>query len=43
MDETSGQIEELQQLYQDDPAMIQVLNAFFQYVNEMRTVSVDKI
>lgn len=43
MDETSEQIEELQQLYRDDPAMAQVLDAFYQYVNAVRTVSVDKI
>ena len=43
MDETPEQKEELQQLYRDDPAMTQVLDAFYQYVNAMRTVGVDTI
>ena len=43
MDETPEQIEELQQLYGGDPAMSQVMDAFYQYVNAVRIVSVDKI
>lgn len=43
MEENQEQIETLQQAYQDDAVMAQVMNAFGKYKNAMREVAVDRI
>ncbi len=43
MEENQEQIEALQQAYQDDAVMAQVMNAFARYKNAMREVPVDRI
>ncbi|MDN7845788.1 hypothetical protein QZM05_22610 [Burkholderia multivorans] len=43
MEENQDQIDALQQAYQDDGVMTQVMNAFGKYKNAMREVPVDRI
>jgi hypothetical protein len=43
MEENQEQVDVLQQAYQDDGVMAQVMNAFGKYRNAMREVTVDRI